>query len=142
MVRMVRCDHPHCAVFFSFFTASGTGFEAFFTTDGMLVVAVCTKKDYMTVALPEVAFNDSSWVSDVPVAVLVMGDTPHTSCLSPQHCIDIVHVAGRRPFGQNVVSIYADGHLRKTAQLRFPSLHEVRAIPSTASSCSVTPTGN
>ncbi|XP_072184341.1 neurobeachin-like protein 2 isoform X1 [Excalfactoria chinensis] len=86
---------------YSFFTASGTGFEAFFTTDGMLVVAVCTKKDYMTVALPEVAFNDSSW-----------------------HCIDIVHVAGRRPFGQNVVSIYADGHLRKTAQLRFPSLHE------------------
>ncbi|XP_019471754.1 LOW QUALITY PROTEIN: neurobeachin-like protein 2 [Meleagris gallopavo] len=86
---------------YSFFTASGTGFEAFFTTDGMLVVAVCTKKDYMTVALPEVAFNDSSW-----------------------HCIDVVHVAGRRPFGQNVVSIYADGHLRKTAQLRFPSLHE------------------
>ncbi|OXB73991.1 UNVERIFIED_CONTAM: hypothetical protein H355_008850 [Colinus virginianus] len=86
---------------YSFFTASGTGFEAFFTTDGMLVVAVCTKKDYMTVALPEVAFNDSAW-----------------------HCVDIVHVAGRRPFGQNVVSIYADGHLRKTAQLRFPSLHE------------------
>ncbi|PKK31908.1 hypothetical protein A306_00000032, partial [Columba livia] len=55
----------------------------------------------MTVALPEFAFNDSAW-----------------------HCIDVVHVAGRRPFGQNVVSIYADGHLRKTAQLRFPSLHE------------------
>lgn len=51
----------------SFFTASGTGFEAFFTTDGMLVVAVCTKKDYMTVALPEVAFNDSAWVSNVSI---------------------------------------------------------------------------
>ncbi|NXJ86632.1 NBEL2 protein, partial [Trogon melanurus] len=86
---------------YSFFTAGGTGFEAFFTAGGVLVVAVCTKKDYMTVALPEFAFNDSAW-----------------------HCVDVVHVAGRRPFGQNVVSIYADGHLRKTAQLRFPSLHE------------------
>ncbi|NWR38628.1 NBEL2 protein, partial [Tachuris rubrigastra] len=86
---------------YSFFTAGGTGFEAFFTAGGVLVVAVCTKKDYMTVALPEFAFNDSAW-----------------------HCVDIVHVAGRRPFGQNVVSVYADGHLRKTAQLRFPSLHE------------------
>ncbi|KAM6088833.1 neurobeachin-like protein 2 [Chlamydotis macqueenii] len=86
---------------YSFFTAGGTGFEAFFTASGVLVVAVCTKKDYMTVALPEFAFNDSAW-----------------------HCVDVVHVAGRRPFGQNVVSIYADGHLRKTAQLRFPSLHE------------------
>uniref|UniRef100_UPI00398EFA2E neurobeachin-like protein 2 isoform X1 n=1 Tax=Pristiophorus japonicus TaxID=55135 RepID=UPI00398EFA2E len=86
---------------YSFFTASGTGFEAFFTSDGMLVVAVCTKKEYMTVALPEFSFSDSLW-----------------------HCIDIIHIAGRRPFGQNVVNIYADGHLRKTAQLRFPSLNE------------------
>ncbi|KAF1565972.1 UNVERIFIED_CONTAM: Neurobeachin-like protein 2, partial [Eudyptes pachyrhynchus] len=86
---------------YSFFTAGGTGFEAFFTAGGVLVVAVCTKKDYMTVALPEFAFNDSAW-----------------------HCVDIVHVTGRRPFGQNIVSIYTDGHLRKTAQLRFPSLHE------------------
>ncbi|XP_072010630.1 neurobeachin-like protein 2 isoform X2 [Engystomops pustulosus] len=86
---------------YSFFAASGTGFEAFFTTDGMLVVAVCTKKEYMTVALPELQFSDSLW-----------------------HCVDIVHQAGRRPFGQNMVHIYADGQLRKTAPLRFPSLNE------------------
>ncbi|XP_068091322.1 neurobeachin-like protein 2 isoform X2 [Hyperolius riggenbachi] len=86
---------------YSFFAASGTGFEAFFTMDGMLVVAVCTKKEYMTVAVPELIFNDSKW-----------------------HCVDIVHIAGRRPFGQNMVNIYADGLLRKTAQLRFPSLNE------------------
>ncbi|KAH1176745.1 hypothetical protein KIL84_010447 [Mauremys mutica] len=86
---------------YSFFTASGTGFEAFFTADGMLVVAVCTKKEYMTVALPELTFNDSVW-----------------------HCIDIVHVTGRRPFGQNLVNIYTDGQLRQVAQLRFPSLNE------------------
>ncbi|MEE6514043.1 hypothetical protein FKM82_021983, partial [Ascaphus truei] len=86
---------------YSFFTASGTGFEAFFTMAGMLVVAVCTKKEYMTVALPELHFNDSIW-----------------------HCVDIVHVAGRRPFGQNMVNIYTDGQQRKVAQLRFPSLNE------------------
>ncbi|KAM4705340.1 neurobeachin-like protein 2 [Rhinophrynus dorsalis] len=86
---------------YSFFSASGTGFEAFFTSDGMLVVAVCTKKEYMTVSLPELPFSDSMW-----------------------HCVDIVHVAGRRPFGQNMVNIYTDGQLRKVAQLRFPSLNE------------------
>uniref|UniRef100_A0A8C8SSA1 Neurobeachin-like protein 2 n=1 Tax=Pelusios castaneus TaxID=367368 RepID=A0A8C8SSA1_9SAUR len=86
---------------YSFFTASGTGFEAFFTADGVLVVAVCTKKEYMTVALPEFFFNDSAW-----------------------HCIDIVHITGRRPFGQNLVNIYTDGQLRQVAQLRFPSLSE------------------
>ncbi|KAM4026728.1 neurobeachin-like protein 2 isoform 3-T3 [Anomaloglossus baeobatrachus] len=86
---------------YSFFAASGTGFEAFFTTDGMLVVAVCTKKEYMTLAVPELQFNDSMW-----------------------HCVDIVHLAGRRPFGQNMVHIYADGQLRKMAPLRFPSLNE------------------
>ena len=90
----------------------------------------------MTVALPEFAFNDSAWVSIIPVPIPVpiragnedtgMADV---SSLSPQHCVDIVHVAGRRPFGQNIVSIYADGHLRKTAQLRFPSLHEVGDPP-------------
>uniref|UniRef100_A0A6I8PG11 Neurobeachin-like protein 2 n=1 Tax=Ornithorhynchus anatinus TaxID=9258 RepID=A0A6I8PG11_ORNAN len=47
---------------YSFFTPGGTGFEAFFTAGGTLVVAVCTKKEYMTVALPEFPFKDSAWV--------------------------------------------------------------------------------
>lgn len=37
--------------------------EAFFTMEGVLVVAVCTKKDYMAVALPEYPLADSCWVS-------------------------------------------------------------------------------
>ncbi|XP_041104104.1 neurobeachin-like protein 2 isoform X1 [Polyodon spathula] len=92
---------PRRKQLYSFFTASGTGIEAFFTAEGMLVVAVCTKKDYMTVALPEVSFSDSAW-----------------------HSVDIVHIAGRRPFGQNLVNIFVDGLLRKSAQLRVPSLSE------------------
>lgn len=31
--------------------------------EGVLVVAVCTKKDYMAVALPEYPLVDSRWVS-------------------------------------------------------------------------------
>lgn len=37
----------------------------------------------------------------------------------------IVHVPGRRPFSQNLLHIYKDGHLVKTAPLRFPYLNEV-----------------
>ncbi|XP_036071922.1 neurobeachin-like protein 2 isoform X9 [Oryzias melastigma] len=92
---------PRRKQLYSFFTASGTGLEAFFNMEGVLVVAVCTKKDYMAVALTEFPLTDSSW-----------------------HSVAIVHVPGRRPFGQNLVTIYIDGELRKTAQLRFPSFSE------------------
>ncbi|XP_077576977.1 neurobeachin-like protein 2 isoform X2 [Stigmatopora nigra] len=92
---------PRRKQLYSFFTASGTGMETFFTMEGVLVVAVCTKKDYMAVALPELPLADSRW-----------------------HSVAIVHVQGRRPFGQNLVNIFIDGELSKTAQIRFPSLSE------------------
>uniref|UniRef100_A0A8C2FWK1 Neurobeachin-like 2 n=1 Tax=Cyprinus carpio TaxID=7962 RepID=A0A8C2FWK1_CYPCA len=93
--------HAWLKQLYSFFTASGTGFEAFFTTEEVLVVAVCTKKEYMAVSLPEHPFSDCAW-----------------------HSVAIVHVPGRRPFGQNVVTVYVDGVQLKTAPLRFPSLNE------------------
>ncbi|KAM8735229.1 neurobeachin-like protein 2 isoform 3-T3 [Acanthopagrus schlegelii] len=92
---------PRRKQLYSFFTASGTGLEAFFTMEGVLVVAVCTKKDYMAVALPEHPLADSCW-----------------------HSVAIVHIPGRRPFGQNLVTVYIDGEQRITAQLRFPSFSE------------------
>ncbi|CAB1427709.1 unnamed protein product [Pleuronectes platessa] len=92
---------PRRKQLYSFFTASGTGLEAFFTMEGVLVVAVCTKKDYMAVALQEHPLNDSRW-----------------------HSVAIVHLPGRRPFGQNLVTIYIDGEQCKNSQLRFPSLSE------------------
>lgn len=49
--------------FCSFFTPGGTGFEAFISSAGVLVVAVCTKKEYVTVMLPDYCFCDSLWVS-------------------------------------------------------------------------------
>ncbi|KAG8521528.1 Neurobeachin-like protein 2 [Galemys pyrenaicus] len=85
---------------YSFFTSSGSGFEAFFTAAGTLVVAVCTRKEYLSVSLPDVPFADSIW-----------------------HCVAVVHVP-RRAFSQHLVLVYKDGHLVKTASLRCPSLSE------------------
>lgn len=42
-----------------------------------------------------------------------------------QHCVAIVHVPRRRPFSQNLVQVYKDGHLVKEAPFHCPSLSEV-----------------
>nr|XP_023422800.1 LOW QUALITY PROTEIN: neurobeachin-like protein 1 [Cavia porcellus] len=86
---------------YSFFTGSGIGFEAFITHSGMLVVAVCTKREYATVMLPDHCFCDSLW-----------------------HNITIVHIPGKRPFGQSFVSIYDNGQPKVSAPLRFPAMNE------------------
>ncbi|KAG2459435.1 NBEL1 protein, partial [Polypterus senegalus] len=91
---------------YSFFTASGTGFEAFFTSSGTLVVAVCTKKEYATVMLPDHCFCDSLW-----------------------HCIAVVHIPGKRPFGQSLVSIYINGQQKLTTPLKFPLMNEACRNP-------------
>ncbi|XP_035380132.1 neurobeachin-like protein 1 isoform X1 [Electrophorus electricus] len=86
---------------YSFFTAGGTGFEAFISSVGALVVAVCSKKEYVTVTLPDYSFCDSLW-----------------------HFIGVVHVPGKRPFGQSLVSIYVDGQQKLSAPLKFPTMAE------------------
>nr|XP_054599164.1 neurobeachin-like protein 1 isoform X1 [Nothobranchius furzeri] len=86
---------------YSFFTPGGTGFEAFFSSAGALVVAVCTKKEYVTVLLPDYCFCDSLW-----------------------HSIAVVHVPGKRPFGQSLVYIYVDGQQKLSAPLKYPAMTE------------------
>uniref|UniRef100_A0A674BFT9 Neurobeachin-like protein 2 n=1 Tax=Salmo trutta TaxID=8032 RepID=A0A674BFT9_SALTR len=61
---------------YSFFTPGGTGLEAFISSAGVLVVAVCTKKEYMTVMLPDYSFCDSLWVK----VRVTMNYIPFTSC--------------------------------------------------------------
>lgn len=79
---MVSLFLTECVFFCSFFTASGTGLEAFFTMEGVLVVAVCTKKDYMAVALPEYPLADSCWVSVNPhsAASILVNICSHLAC--------------------------------------------------------------
>ncbi|XP_061658136.1 neurobeachin-like protein 1 isoform X5 [Syngnathoides biaculeatus] len=86
---------------YSFFTSGGTGFEAFISSAGALVVAVCTKKEYVTVMLPDNCFCDSLW-----------------------HSIGVVHIPGKRPFGQSLVYIYVDGQQKLSAPLKYPSMTE------------------
>ncbi|KAM6152194.1 neurobeachin-like protein 1 isoform 1-T1 [Erethizon dorsatum] len=86
---------------YSFFTGSGIGFEAFITHSGMLVVAVCTKREYATVMLPDHCFCDSLW-----------------------HNVTVVHIPGKRPFGQSFVYIYDNGQPKLSAPLRFPAVNE------------------
>uniref|UniRef100_A0A8C2BB23 Neurobeachin-like protein 2 n=1 Tax=Cyprinus carpio TaxID=7962 RepID=A0A8C2BB23_CYPCA len=88
---------------YSFFTPGGTGFEAFISSAGVLVVAVCTKKEYVTVMLPDYCFCDSLW-----------------------HSIGVVHVPGKRPFGQSLVYIFVDGQQKLSAPLKYPTMTEVR----------------
>eukprot|EP00064_Thunnus_orientalis_P017246 superscaffoldBa00003616_g17326 len=98
---------------YSFFTPGGTGFEAFISSAGVLVVAVCTKKEYVTVMLPDYCFCDSLW-----------------------HSIGVVHVPGKRPFGQSLVYIYVDGQQKLSAPLKYPTMTEV-FISAHSHSCSL-----
>ncbi|XP_033101707.1 neurobeachin-like protein 1 [Anneissia japonica] len=86
---------------YSFYTSSGMGFEAFFNVDGILTVAICTRREYYAKDIVECTLTDNQW-----------------------HSLDIVHAASRRPFVQSQLSVYIDGLLRHTSQLKFPALNE------------------
>ena len=47
----------------SFYTGSGSGFEAFFTNSLVLVVAIATKKEFTTLALSDCPLSPLIWVS-------------------------------------------------------------------------------
>ena len=49
--------------FCSFYSSSGSGFEAFFTNSLILVVAVATKKEFTTLALSDYPLSPLVWVS-------------------------------------------------------------------------------
>ncbi len=48
--------------FGSFHTTTGHGFEAFFTEEDILVVAVCVKKEFHTIAVADTPISDDEWV--------------------------------------------------------------------------------
>uniref|UniRef100_T1J5I8 BEACH domain-containing protein n=1 Tax=Strigamia maritima TaxID=126957 RepID=T1J5I8_STRMM len=86
---------------YSFHTSLGMGFEAFFLHDGILVVAVCIKKEYMTMYIMDTPLDDGFW-----------------------HSVAICHANARRPFSQSQVTVYIDGRLKASAQLKCPTLAE------------------
>ncbi len=86
---------------YSFYTASGNGFEAFFTPTGVLVVSVASKKEFLAVPLTDYPLNDERW-----------------------HCLEISHASGKRPFGSSTLSIYVDGNKRLECPLKYPPMGE------------------
>ncbi|XP_071822216.1 neurobeachin-like protein 1 isoform X2 [Apostichopus japonicus] len=84
---------------YSFYTNIGTGFEAFFTMEGVLVVGVTNKKEFSSTALTDNPVLDNGW-----------------------HSVTITHISQR--FGPSQVQVYVDGTLRHTAQLKLPSTKE------------------
>ena len=84
-------------------TESGEGFEAFFTTSGVLVVATIIKKKYSSVATgDDDAINDCLW-----------------------HCVSVSHSCAKGPFRKSVVTVYIDGKKVLTSELEFPTNKEV-----------------
>ena len=63
---------------YSFYTASGNGFEAFITAKGVLIVAVANKKEFLAVPLDDFPLRDEKW-----------------------HSLQIVHSTAKRPFGSS-----------------------------------------
>ncbi|XP_059473157.1 neurobeachin-like protein 1 isoform X2 [Neocloeon triangulifer] len=83
---------------FNVMTSSGNGLEMFFLPNGQLAIAILNKKEFLVATVPDHRIQDGFW-----------------------HCVDICHMAARRPFGQNQLSVYIDGHQRLTAALKFPT---------------------
>ena len=90
-----------CTTLNSFYTANGNGFEAFFTSGGVLVVAVASKKEFLAVPLDDHPLNDERW-----------------------HCLEISHSSGKRPFGSSSLAIHVDGAKRLECPLKYPSFSE------------------
>lgn len=86
----------------SLLTSSGTGLEIFFLPDGTLVVGVCTKKEFLTASVHDFSLLDGHW-----------------------HCLDVCHMAARRPFGQNQLAVFIDGTQRMAASVKSPSMTDV-----------------
>ncbi|KAI9560727.1 putative neurobeachin-like protein 1-like isoform X3 [Daphnia sinensis] len=86
---------------FNLSSNKGHGFEAFFLSDGTLVVGVTWKKEYTTAMVHSVILNDHQW---------------HSVCIS--------FIPSRRIFGQSHLSVFVDGTLRLTVNVRIPPVSE------------------
>ncbi|RZF48161.1 hypothetical protein LSTR_LSTR009850 [Laodelphax striatellus] len=113
----------HRRQLFNFVTTGGTGIEAFFCSDGVLVVGINTKKELLAATVPECSMLDGLW-----------------------HCLVICHTSARRPFGHNQLSVFIDGIQRLAASIKFPAFTEpfsvctIGAVPARTSSSGNSPT--
>ncbi|OQV18153.1 Neurobeachin-like protein 1 [Hypsibius exemplaris] len=86
-------------ILYSVTNNQGNGFEAFFTYDCVLVVAVSNKKEYIALSLTDHFLRDCKW-----------------------HCIGIVHAPPKRLIGSSTLSIYVDGRLVHSTNMKLPNM--------------------
>ncbi|KAK3582874.1 hypothetical protein CHS0354_012486 [Potamilus streckersoni] len=86
---------------YSFASSSGCGFEAFFTVEKDLVIAVYNRKEFSSLIVPDLDLCDSHW-----------------------HSVDIVQTSSKRPFVNSQLYVYIDGKFRLNSQFKFPNMSE------------------
>lgn len=55
------CANHKASLCFSLLTSNNTGVEVFFRADGVLVVAIITKKEFLTATVPDIPLADNRW---------------------------------------------------------------------------------
>ena len=86
---------------YTFYTASGSGLEAFCQVDGTLVVAVAYKKEFLAVKVEGGGLADGQW-----------------------HSVTVSQAAAKRPFGASQLTVYIDGREQKSCSLKYPVFTE------------------
>ena len=86
---------------YSLYTNNGQGLEAFFTGEGLLVVAVACKKEFLATRVEDFPMSDEHW-----------------------HSLTVCQAARKRPFGLSQLVVYIDGAERKSSALKYPTFSE------------------
>ena len=81
---------------YSFYTESGSGFEAFITPKSILTVAVANKKEFLAVPLEDFPLRDEKW-----------------------HSLQVIHLTAKRPFGSSQLQVWLDGTKRMDCSLKY-----------------------
>lgn len=89
-------------IILSLLSHQGTGYEIFVDRHGKLVVAVITKKEFLTTTVASPLLLDKRW-----------------------HLVTVGVIPPKRPFSYTQVTIYIDGNQRLGATLKFGAFTEV-----------------
>lgn len=132
---------------YSFYTTSGQGLEAFLTADlTTLVVCICTKKEYLTVQITDLEFENSEHLqhkyTDVTqnTETVSLASFSTSSCIINEftdwHSIAIMHVPAKNAFSSSRLCVYIDGKLKRDCDFKQPNLFEAFTNVTLFGACS------
>lgn len=106
-------SHNYRRQLFNLMTVHGTGFEFFVQKNGNLVVAVSTKKEFLTASVQTSTLLDGRW-----------------------HSVTISITPPKRPFSYNQVNIYIDSTQKLGVTMKFPAFTEPFSYCTVGALCS------